>query len=169
MRVRCLTKDMREATTTVDATVDELVAVNQRLQVELRLATEQVAYLTQQLYGVKRERLPDHPELFELPPEAPAPRPVVQKVEGHTRKRRHPGRHAFPDHLPREVIDIPLSDEEKVCGHCQSDLVELAPEITEELERVRARLFVRQYRREKCGCRSCGGEMRTAPAPNRPI
>jgi transposase len=140
-----------------------------RLRTELRLLSEQVAYLKQQLFGTKRERLPDHPELFASPGESRAEPVVEAKVASHTRKRRHPGRNPFPDHLPREVVRIELSDEEKICSQCGAQKVELPPEITQELERVPAQVFVREYHRQKCACRCCGGEITTAPAPNRPI
>jgi transposase len=103
-------------------------------------------------------------------PESPPPEPAVEtKVAGHTRKRRHPGRYPFPDHLPREVIDVPLSEEEKVCSECGSEMAALPPEITKELERVPPKLFVREYHREKCACRACQQKVNTAPPPSRPI
>lgn len=152
------------------AEYEELCAENQRQRVALRLLTEQVNHLKHQLFGTKRERLPDHPELFESLPEEAAPEPVVEtKVAEHRRKRRHPGRNPFPDHLPREVVEIPLSDDEKTCSQCGSEKADLPPEITKELERIPAKLFVREYHRQKCACRACGGEITTAAPPSRPI
>lgn len=148
----------------------ELQAENERLRIEHRLLSEQVAYLKQQLFGPKRERFIEHPELFEREAEAPIPEPPSQtKVAGHKRKRRHPGRHPFPEHLPREVVEIPLSEEERACSQCGAQKAQLPAEITQELERVPAQLFVREYHREKCACRACCGEITTAPAPSRPI
>jgi len=155
---------------TTEEKLAELQAENDRLRIEHRLLSEQVAYLKQQLFGPKRERLIDHPELFEREAEAPAPEPVVEtKVAGHNRKRRHPGRNPFPEHLPREIVEIPLSEEERICSQCGSGKAALTPEVTKELERVPSHLFVREYHREKCACRACGGEITTAPAPSRPI
>ena len=91
------------------------------------------------------------------------------KVSGHTRKREHPGRHEFPEHLPREVVEVPLEDGQKICGQCGAEKATLPPEIIRELERVPARLFVKEYHREKCACRACHGEITTATAPSRPI
>lgn len=153
-----------------EETLAKLVGENERLRVENRLLGEQGNYLKGQLFGRKRERLPDHPELFETIPESPAPAPAAEsRVAAHTRKRRHPGRTPFPEHLPREVVSIPLSEEEKICSQCGSEKAPLPPEITKELERVPAQLFVREYHREKCACRACSGEITTAPPPSRPI
>jgi len=161
---------MQVAEASTQETIEIPVAEYRQLHTDVRLLSEQVEYLKQQLFGTKRERLIEHPELFERLPEQAAPEPVVEtKVAGHTRKRRHPGRNPFPDHLPREVVEIPLSEEEKTCSHCGSEKAELPPEITRELERIPARLFVREYHRQKCACRACGGEVTTAPPPSRPI
>ncbi len=161
------TEEMTEIPT---AKYRQLCAENEKYRIELRLLSEQVQYLTQQLFGTKRERLIEHPELFERLPEENAPEPAVKtKVAGHTRKGRHPGRNPFPDHLPREVIEIPLSEAEKLCSCCGAEKAELPPEVTQELERVPAKLFVREFHRQKCACRACQEEITTAPPPSRPI
>jgi len=161
---------MQVANASTQQTIEIPVAEYRQLRTDVRLLNEQVEYLKQQLFGTKRERLIEHPELFERLPEQAAPEPVVETtVAGHTRKRRHPGRNPFPEHLPREVVEIPLSEEEKSCSHCGAEKANLPAEITRELERIPARLFVREYHRQKCACRACGGEVTTAPAPSRPI
>ena len=160
---------MQSAQTTHHETITLPLAEYQQLRNEMHLLVEQVRYLKQQLYGPKRERLADHPELFELP-ESLEPEPAAEtKVSGRSRKRRHPGRHPFPEHLPREVIEVALSDEERICNACGSEMAKLPPEVTRELERVPAKLFVREYHREKCACRACQQTIQTAPPPSRPI
>jgi transposase len=158
---------------TIEVPVEEyrrLRAENEQHRVELRLLSEQVAYLKHQLFGTKRERLVEHPELFEKQAEPAAVEPEREtKVAAHSRKGRHPGRNPFPEHLPREVVNIPVAEEEKTCSQCGSEKAELPPEITRELERVPAKVFVKEYHRQKCACRACGSEITTAPAPSRPI
>lgn len=161
---------MQLADASPQETLEISVAEYQQLRTDIRLLSEQVSYLKQQLFGTKRERLIEHPELFEREAEQEAPAPVIEsKVAGHTRKRRHPGRNPFPEHLPREVVEVPLEEKEKTCSCCGAQKAGLPPEITRELERIPAKLFVREYHRQKCACRACGAEVTTAPAPSRPI
>lgn len=151
------------------ASVEQLQENNKCLEAENALLREENRLLKHHLFGRSRERTPDHPELFETPP-SPVPERPALKVASHERKRRnHPGRHAFPDHLPREMVEIPLSEAERVCSVCGEMKERIDVDITQELEVIPAKLFVREYHREKCACRHCHGEVTTAPAPSRPI
>ncbi|HMP73355.1 MAG TPA: IS66 family transposase [Kiritimatiellia bacterium] len=152
-------------------TLEEALRMIQGMEQENRLLREELRLLKHHLFGRKRERGPEnHPELFAVEP-TPPPEPLPVKIEAHTRrnKRKHPGRRPFPDHLPREVVEIPLPESERACGQCGETKEKIGVEITQELEVVPAKLFVREYHREKCACRKCLGEVTTAPAPSRPI
>lgn len=84
----------------------------------------------------------------------------VTTVPTHT--RRKPVRKPFPDHLPRErcVVAGPTS-----CTCCGSDkLAKLGEDVTETLEAIPRKLWVRQTVREKFTCRSCE-KISQAPAP----
>lgn len=84
----------------------------------------------------------------------------VTSVPAHT--RRNPVRKAFPAHLPRErcVVPGPTS-----CACCGSDkLVKLGEDVTETLEAIPRKLWVRQTVREKFSCRTCE-KISQAPAP----
>lgn len=149
---------------------EEARRIIQRLDHENRLLREELRLLKHHLFGRSRENGPeDHPELFAVEP-TPAPKPEPVKIEAHVRrKRNHPGRHPFPEHLPREVVEIALPESERTCGQCGEHKDQIGVEVTRELEVVPAKLFVREYHREKCACRKCHGEVTTAPAPSRPI
>ncbi len=157
--------------TTQEPTVslEALLENQKRLETENALLREELRLLKHHLFGRSRERLPEHPELFEAP-SSPAPPPAPVTVAPHKRTRRnHPGRHEFPEHLPREVVEIPLSEAERICTVCGEAKDRIDVEITRELEVIPAKLFVREYHREKCACRHCHGEVTTAPPPSRPI
>jgi len=104
-----------------------------------------VAQLTRMLFGQKRERFenPDQPEL-PFTPSAVEQQQVQQQVEEkitYSRKKastEHKGRVALPNHLPVEEIEIhPEGD--------LTDMVVIGKEITEELECIPARLYIKRY------------------------
>jgi transposase len=76
---------------------------------------------------------------------------VVSNVAAHT--RRQPKRGPLPEHLPRErtVIEAPKS-----CPCCGGEkLSKLGETVTETLEAVPRKLFVKQTVRERWSCRAC--------------
>lgn len=77
-----------------------------------------------------------------------SPAPALQKIE-YTRKKKeastekiHTGRMKLPADLPREKVIIEPTED-------VSGLKKIGEEITEELERIPGKLYVRQYIRPK--------------------
>lgn len=110
----------------------------------------QVAQLQRMLFGQKRERF-EPPNQLLLPFE-PSQQQVEQQAEqlteqiAYVRKKQqlsaHKGRVALPDHLPVEEVEIyPEGD--------LSEMICIGKEITEELECIPARFFIRRYIRYK--------------------
>ena len=108
----------------------------------------QITQLKRLLFGAKRERfIPEHnPQQMTLPFEVEALEevPQTEKIE-YTRekpKKKHPGRIALPNHLPvQEIILEPKEDTEGL--KC------IGKEITDKLELVPAKLFIKRYIRPK--------------------
>lgn len=108
----------------------------------------QVEMLRRMQFGQKRERFEGDPNQTALPFEA-IPAEVEQQQEEiketieYVRKRpNHHGRAKLPEHLPVEVIEIyPQGD--------LSEMVCIGKEITEELDCVPARFFIKRYIRYK--------------------
>jgi transposase len=76
---------------------------------------------------------------------------AVSNVAAHT--RRQPKRGPLPEHLPRErtVVEAPKS-----CPCCGGEkLSKLGEDITETLEVVPRKFFVKQTVRERWSCRAC--------------
>lgn len=72
-------------------------------------------------------------------------------VPAHT--RRQPKRGPLPEHLPRERVVIPAP---QACPCCGSDkLSKLGEDVTETLEVVPRKFFVKQTVRERFSCRAC--------------
>ncbi|KJS25732.1 MAG: hypothetical protein VR75_09825 [Hyphomonadaceae bacterium BRH_c29] len=81
-------------------------------------------------------------------------------VPAHT--RRQPKRGPLPEHLPRERVVIPAP---QACPCCGSDkLSKLGEDITETLEVIPRRFFVKQTVRERFSCRACEA-ITQPPAP----
>ena len=84
----------------------------------------------------------------------------ITNVPAHA--RRKPVRKPFPPHLPRErcVVAAPTS-----CACCgSSSLAKLGEDVTETLEAIPRKLWVRQTVREKFSCRACE-KITQPPAP----
>lgn len=122
----------------------------QQLQYKVVCLEAQVEQYKRMLFGQKRERFEADSNQLPLP-FAPSEEQVkkqedelVEKIE-YVRKKRpsaHKGRVALPAHLPVEEIEIyPQGD--------LSDMVCIGREVTEELECIPAKFFIRRYIRYK--------------------
>lgn len=128
------------------------------LEKDKEILTDKVEYLKAQVeqykrmaFGQKRERFEADTNQLPLPFE-PSPEQeqkqedqLVEKIE-YVRKKQsksaHKGRIALPSHLPVEEIEI----------HPEGDLTEMVcigKEVTEELECVPAKLYIKRYIRYK--------------------
>ncbi len=97
--------------------------------------------------------------------DAPAVSPVQFQTVVVAPAKGKPKRTALPAHLPREIVVLPLSAEERVCPECGVDRPVIGYETSERLDYVPATLKVIETRREKCACAACQGQLTTAPAP----
>lgn len=79
--------------------------------------------------------------------------------------RKKPVRRPIPAHLPREVIEHDITEEEKrcICG-CMKQRIGEA--VTEQLEYVPARLSVIAHVRPKYACNRCDEAVTIAPMPS---
>lgn len=128
-------------------------------QEQVELLQWQVDQLKRMAFGQKRERFEAGSQQLPLPFEAGPEQEqqqeeaLVEKIE-YVRKKQsssaHKGRVALPDHLPIEEVEIyPEGDlEEMTC---------IGKEVTEELECVPAKLFIRRYIRYKYAPKSKEG------------
>lgn len=149
-----------------DVVIDQYAAENMQLKHEL-------SKLKTLVFGAKSERFQGQisPDQMALSFEDEAPKPLTaeqltEKIN-YTRKKAalsvpaHPGRTAFPAALPREEnILLPAMD---LTGYR-----EIGREITEELEYIPGKLFVRQYIRPKYVLKNTD-DFIVAPLPSRPI
>ena len=129
---------------------EELVDLVAHLQSQLAQMQFQIDQMARLLYGAKRERFissVDENQLslpFEVEQENDPEKEqeVVTYVREKKKRKEHPGRVALPDHLP--VEEIILEPEEDTSGmKC------IGKEVTDQLELVPAKLYIKRYIRPK--------------------
>ena len=99
----------------------------------------------------------------------PSPRAVARPKK----RRRSHGRLPIPDHLEREIIELDVPEEERICPQTGQPMIRIGYDDTEKLEYTPGRVMVKVYRRWKYASpdRSQGYKVgiRTAPLPDHPI
>lgn len=144
--------------TKYEGTISEHESTISKIEKTVTEKQDQVDYLKAQveqykrmLFGQKRERFEAEANQLSLPFEATQEQVLVQeeqlleKVEYVRKKQKtsaHKGRVALPDHLPVEEIEI----------YPEGDLSQMScigKEITEELECIPAKLYIKRYIRYK--------------------
>lgn len=136
---------------------------NKRLHDQLMLALRRA-------FHKKSERLdPDQIRLFaeklmgaESLGEIPA-KLIEEAVRPKKRAKGH-GRAPFPAHLPREVIEIELPLEERICAGCGQPMHEIGADTSERGHIIPAQMVVRRLVRKKYAC-PCGHGVRMAELP----
>jgi transposase len=131
----------------------------------------QLYYLKRQLFGKKSEKLdPAQRLLFEnlydqVKSEIDRQKPSRPKSVKKSKRANHQGRNPLPEDLPREVIEIEPSDEEKKCPVCHSQKQRIGSEETEKLEYVPASFYVKKYVRYKYACKKCESHISIGQLP----
>lgn len=127
-----------------------LESKNSKLESELFNLQFRVDQLNRLLYGSKRERFvknEDENQMtlpFDVPEETQPEKQqeTITYVRTKTKRINHPGRMALPSHLP--VEEIIIEPEEDTTGmKC------IGREVTDQLELVPAKLFIKRYIRPK--------------------
>jgi transposase len=144
--------------------VESLAAKTVSLERENKILREENALLKSGLFGRKTERLdPSQLGLFVgEEPVAATPELVEAKVE--KQKHKGHGRAPFAPNVPRETIELDLSEEERACPSCGKEMCAIGEDVTERGHMVPAKIVVRRYVRRKYACPD-GHAVRTASAP----
>ncbi len=160
--VQALQQQVTEQGQQLSASHQTLACQKQTIQTlelkNLKLAHE-LAYLKRMRYGVKSEALTDEQRnLFEddadqdlAAVEAEIEAPVANTPARKPRSRA--GRQPLPEHLER--IEVRHELENCTCGQCNSPLVKIGEDISEQLDIEPARFFVIQHIRPQYACRCC--------------
>ncbi len=103
---------------------------------QLMLDLEWVARLAEEV------ALPEHGFVGEAPD--------AEDASAKEKKQRHPGRRPLPAHLPRRRQEIHPAPEDRICSCCNKEMTAIGEEVTEQLGKIPARFFVRQYACPDC-------------------
>ena len=147
-----------------DELLAERVVVLER---ENKILREEIALLKKGLFGRKTERLdPDQLAMFAGgvdPEQAPAVT-ATSPSEEKGKKRKGHGREPFGANVPREMVELDLSHEERACPRCGKEMREIGEDVSERGHFVPAKIVVRRYVRKKYACPD-GHAVRAAQAP----
>ena len=139
----------------------ELLATVAELRSQVEKQQAHIDRLVRRTFGRSSERLTG-PTLFDGLLDADAPPPIAEgpplpgaPPEPATARRRGHGRRPRPADLPRERIEIDLTEAEKACPCCQRMRVRIGADVSERLDYRPAALFVRQIVRPTYACRYC--------------
>jgi transposase len=139
----------------------------------IKLLEEALRVLKADRWGASREKLGEIPGqrgLFnEIETLAELAEVIGTEVGLHAtplretrRKGGKPGRKAIAAHLPRIEIRHELPESERVCA-CGTALTEIAPEVSEQIDYVPAKVQVLRHLRAKYVCPGCEQCVKTAP------
>lgn len=148
-------------------------------QKENTLLQEEVKHLRRLLFGQSSEKRrstsPPADGSLQLDlladPEEPTQAEIKEELTPPKKERKSTPRKPIPKELPRETEVLDLPKEEKHCSCCGSEMQQIGEEVTEKIEIIPARLFVRRIKRPRYACNHCkeGGAMRQRPLPHQAI
>jgi len=131
--------------------------------------------LRHMIFGRRSEQVPRGQTTFlgeaveaSAPGDAPADE-ATHETTPEKRRKRAGGRKPLPVDLPRERIVYEVPEAERRCSCCGDPMRPFAEDVTEELEMVPAKLFVREHVRPKYSCAACQEGVTQASLPARPI
>ncbi|MHC4792227.1 MAG: IS66 family transposase, partial [Planctomycetota bacterium] len=131
----------------------------------------QLYYLKRQLFGKKSEKLdPAQRLLFEnlydqVRAKIEEQKQPEVKVVQKRKNTNHKGRKPLPKDLPREIIEIEPTEEERTCFICNNEKQRIGSEETEKLEYVPASFYVKKYVRYKYACKECQSNISIGQLP----
>ena len=157
----------------------ELLATVAELRATIEKQQAHIDRLVRMTFGRRSERVTESGPADDVPDQAPTPAAGILPAaatppEAATPRRRGHGRRPLPADLPRERVEIDLSDTEKACPTCQRTRIRIGADVSERLDYRPAALFVRQVVRPTYACRACeraGDDPQVArsPLPPEPI
>lgn len=148
-----------------------------RVEAEERVSqlAARVAWLEKHLFGQKSEKniAPPLPpstqlDLFGAQQEA-TKQEIAEEVSKPKSEPKRSPRKPLAQDLPREEIVHDVADEEKSCACCGKKMSVIGEDVTEKLEIVPAKVFVRRHVRPRYACGACKNGVTQAPLPAFPI
>ena len=150
----------------MQARIESLAEKVESLVRENKILREENAILKQGRFGRSTERLtPDQLNLFaDGTLNASEEQSSEIEVPAHKRLKKGHGRSPFAEHLPRNLIDCDVPEDERICPCCGKPMQLIGEDASERGHIVPARLEVNRYLRKKYACPD-GHGIKTAAAP----
>jgi transposase len=149
----------------LEAMIAKLAERVDALERENKILREENAILKRGRFGRSSERLsPDQLNLFAETKAEAQPEPPEIEVPAHNRRKKGHGRAPFADHLPRNVIECDLQEEERSCPCCGKVMLPIGEDVTERGHVIPAAVVVNRYVQKKYACPD-GHGVKTAEAP----
>ena len=139
-----------------DAEIVRLTQINQLLEIKVQALIQEVAYLRRMRYGVKNEAMSaEQRSLFEddVVQDIAAVEAELKLPATPAPSRTRSGRQALPEHLER--VEVRHEPDSCTCSACQSNLIKIGEDISEQLDIEPARFFVIRHIRPQYACRQC--------------
>jgi len=153
---------------TLQKMVLTLQAKNQHLLEQFRLAQQARFGKSSEVHAGQGELFNEVEQLID--------EVVVEEQDApqHKTKKKQPKRQALPKDLPREIVVVDLSEEEKTCDCCGHDLHQMGEKTSEQLKFIPASIKVIKTIRPQYSCRHCEKTatnvvIKIALAPSTPI
>ena len=155
--------ELEEKVSSLLAQKDEQITALER---ENKILREELEILKRGLFGRKSERIDaGQLGLFVSDGEAPREGEEAEAAEQvRKRKKKGHGRAPFADDIPRETVEIELSEEDRACPSCGKEMQPIGEDVTERGHYVPAKVVVHRYVKKKYACPD-GHGVRTAEAP----
>ena len=163
-----------------DSKIARIENENAGLEERVTVLQSQLNDLMHRLYGRRSERfeVPGQQDLFdslmELTQEAAGETQSesaadVEDISYRRKKPKPRGKKPLPEHLERVRIAVDPSASETTCACCQGQMKRVGEVITEELDIVPQKFFVKQYVQGKFCCEECMNRSVMKELPPRPI
>ena len=147
--------------------LNALAVENEALRRENKILRAELQAFRLGLFGRRSERL-DPGQLLLIETGEALPPPIEESSEAAARPAQQAkghGRALFPEHLPRETVELDVPESDRICPDCGSAMKPMGEDTCERGHIVPAKLVVRRYVKKKYGCPD-GHAVKTAAAPD---
>lgn len=156
--IKYLTAELTNAAAEIKELKNELNRVNELLRLAVKKA-----------YAPSSERIEDCGQLTLFEEKEEKPIPIKREVKAYLRAPKRSYEEIYKN-LPVEIKEYDISDAEKICERCRSEMVCIGYDSYREIEYTPAVVKVIEHRKKKYACKSCdqndiSGNIKTALSP----
>ena len=161
-----------------------LLEKNKLLEDEIINLKEEVQLLRRKLFDKAAEKYKNEHQVFDEPKVSSEDLEADQAIEKASEEldektndinekeiekvRKKPGRRPIPADYPRVDIVHDLNESEKICS-CGCALTQFGEEVSEQLDVIPAKIYVKRHRRLKYACKNCQENVKIAPVQEQAI